>query len=101
MAIFMLVPTEDVERFSARVVMKIKAPDRFYLPNECACLVRFDGSIKDLSELLNLDGAHGQEAPCPAVITLVETYSGYGPSALWDWLETKIKSEYLSRDHHR
>lgn len=91
MAIYMLVPTEDAERLE-RVVLKAfpSSQDHFVLPNKGACFVNFSGTSMELSKLLDLTGTEKKEdRPCPAIITLVTTFGGFGPSDLWEWLQTR------------
>ena len=63
--------------------------DRFILSGMQACFVRFKGTMEDLTRLLDLDGEEKGE-PCPAVITQVTTYGGFGPTTLWTWLNARV-----------
>ena len=90
MAIFMVVPTEDAERLARLVSASFEEENRFVLPGKQACFVRFAGTTQELSAKLDLDGTKSKtDRPCPAVITLVNTYGGYAPSSLWEWLKVK------------
>lgn len=90
MPIFMLVPTEDAERLEKVVTKAFDSKDCYVLPGKQACFVRFDGTSQEIAEKLDLAGSKSKEdRPCPAVITLVTTYGGYAPTALWEWLKVK------------
>ena len=91
MPVFMLVPTEDAPRLANIVNANFEASDRYVLPNQGACFVKFDGTSAELSEKLDLPGDRNKEdRPCPAVITLVTTYGGFAPTSLWEWLKTRV-----------
>ena len=90
MPVFMIVPTEDADRLE-RVVSKAFEPaDRYILPGKQACFVKFNGTSQEIAQKLDLSGDQNKEdRPCPAVITLLSTYGGYAPTALWEWLNTR------------
>lgn len=90
MPIYVIVPTEDAERLERVVTKAFPEKDRFILPGKQACFVRFDGTSQEIAQTLDLAGDQSKEdSPCPAVITLVTTYGGFAPTALWEWLNTR------------
>ena len=91
MAVFMIVPTEDAERLAVLVTKAFEEKDRFILPGKQACFVKFSGTTKELSDALDLAGSVKKEdRPCPAVITIVTGYGGYAPTALWEWVQSRM-----------
>lgn len=92
MAVFMIVPTEDPQRLERLVCREFpEEKDRYILPGKQACYVKFSGTTKELSEKLDLQGIKKEgDRPCPAVITIVTGYGGYAPSALWEWLNSRM-----------
>lgn len=93
MPIFMIVPTEDADRLARVVTKAFVQDDRFILPGRQACFVKFNGTSQEIAHMLDLAGDQNKEdRPCPAVITLVTTYGGYAPTALWEWLNTRKES---------
>lgn len=93
MAVFMIVPTEDAERLATLVTKSFEEKDRFILPGKQACFVKFSGTTKELSDVLDLAGdVKKEDRPCPAVITIVTGYGGYAPTALWEWLRSRMEA---------
>ena len=91
MAVFQLTPTEDAERLASVVETSFEEKDRYIRPGKQACFVRFNGTTAELATHLDLIGERSKEnRPCPAVITEVGIYGGYAPTALWEWLKTRI-----------
>lgn len=91
MPVFMIVPTEDAGRLARIVTAGFDEADRFILPNNFACFVRFAGTSAELAEKLDLPGNKNKDdRPCPAVITVVTTYGGFAPTSLWEWLKVKM-----------
>lgn len=93
MAVFMIVPMEDAERFAALVTKAFDEKDRFILPGRQACYVKFSGTTKELSDVLDLAGTIKKEnRPCPAIITVVTGYGGFALTTLWEWLQSRMGS---------
>lgn len=93
MAIYMLVPTEDADRLEKLVRSLFKEDDVYVLPNKGAVFVRYQKTSSELAEELDLSGQKLKEnRPCPAVVTLVTTFNGYAPTALWEWLKTRMEA---------
>ena len=91
MAVFQLTPTEDAERLERVVTASFDEKDRYILPGKQACFVKFDGTTAELSSHLDLTGERSKEnRPCPAVIIEVNIYGGYAPTALWEWLKSRM-----------
>lgn len=91
MPVFMIVPTEDADRLERVVTKTFEPADRFILPGKQACFVKFNGTSQEIAQKLDLAGDQNKEdRPCPAVITLVTTYGGFAPTALWEWLKTRM-----------
>ena len=91
MPVYMVVPTEDSGRLARVVSAAIADTDRYILPGNFACFVRFEGTSAELAERLDLPGNKNKDdRPCPAVITTVTTYGGFAPTALWAWLKVKM-----------
>ncbi len=91
MPVFMIVPTEDANRLERVVTKAFDQSDRYVLPGKQACFVRFKGTSQEIAEKLDLVGDKTtDDRPCPAVITLVTTYGGFAPTALWEWLKTRM-----------
>lgn len=87
----MIVPTEDADRLARVVSASFADADRFILPGNHACFVKFDGTSAELADRLDLPGNKNKDdRPCPAVITTVTTYGGFAPTALWEWLKVKM-----------
>lgn len=92
MAVYMLVPTDDAERLKNLVIDLFKEEDRFILPGNSACFVKTNKTSFELSEELDLEGKNRKDnRPCPAFVSLVTHYSGYAPTALWEWLKVKME----------
>lgn len=90
MPVYMIVPTEDADRLARVVSSFFKETDYYILPQNFACFVRFNGTSAELATELDLAGDNNKnDRPCPAVITLVETYGGFAPTSLWEWLKVK------------
>lgn len=91
MAVFQLTPTEDAERLASVVETSFEEKDRYVLQGKQACFVRFDGTMIELSNHLDLLGQHSADnRPHHAIITRVCVYGGYAPTELWEWLKTRV-----------
>ena len=91
MPVFMIVPTEDADRLVRVVSASFTETERFILPGNHACFVKFGGTSAELADRLDLPGNKNKDdRPCPAVITIVTTYGGFAPTALWEWLKVKM-----------
>lgn len=101
MPTFMIVPTEDAQRLAESVTTAFaNEKDRYILEARQACFVKFDGTSEEIAQKLDLAGNRNADArPCPAVITLVTTYGGFGPTSFWEWLSAPEQNGRLPERH--
>jgi len=81
MAVFMVVPTSEVEKVKATVGRHF-ADQSLELPRG-EHLVRFNGTSRQLSDQLGIsDGSMGG-----AVVVSLGGYFGYAPNEIWEWFK--------------
>lgn len=88
-----LAENKDVVRQS--IAAEIDQKDRHAITNEAGWFVRYPGTTIELSHKLKITGQPpGENSPIgPALITLISSYYGRGPTDMWEWLKTRFESE--------
>lgn len=96
MPIFLVTPiASNSQAVQVAVEGNIDAADRRALPNDAGWFVRFAGTTVELSNHLNITGQPKGERSVvgAAVVVLVGSYFGRGPTDMWEWLKTRFESE--------
>jgi hypothetical protein len=89
MAVFVVVGHTELAKIGARIAADFPAPANYPLP-PATWFVEFDGTVTDLSQKLTLTGG-GLSAQ--AVVMPVTGYTGWAPSALWDWIRPRFSKQ--------
>lgn len=84
--------TTDQGHLDAAVEERIHAEDRYKLVSNRGWLVKFEGTSVQLSNHLEITGQEEGEKSAigPAIVTLVGSYYGRGPTDMWEWLSLKF-----------
>lgn len=84
--------TTDQKHLDAAVEERISAEDRYKLVSNRGWLIKFEGTSVQLSNHLEITGQEegGKSLIGPAIVTLVGSYYGRGPTDMWEWLSLKF-----------
>lgn len=96
MPMFMVTPLGKNDGSVARAIeAAIDERRRYPVSNTASWFVSFNGTTIELSKLLGVTGLPPGVKPSvgPALVTLVPSYYGRGPTGMWEWLQTRIEDE--------
>lgn len=84
--------TNDPKPLDAAVEARISTDDRYKLTSNRGWLIKFDGTSVQLSNFLEITGQEEGEKSVigPAIVTLIGSYYGRGPTDMWEWLSLKF-----------
>lgn len=95
MPVFLVVPlASDVEPLNEAVESGFSAHDRYQLAQGRGWLISYNGTSRELSDLLRITGhPEGVRSRSgSAFITPVTSYYGLGAADMWEWLALKLSS---------
>lgn len=97
MPIFLVTPlSNNAQKIKEAILEKLPSGDCFELPNNAGWLVSSNATSMEVSNLLEITpsdpevkaGLRGS-----AIVTLVGSYYGRGPTIMWEWLKTRIEGQ--------
>ena len=95
MPIYQVTPlAKNTHQVRAVLGKYIVEADRFEMPNETGCFVRFSGTTVELSNKIEVTG---QAPGVPTLvgstlITHIVTYYGRAGADMWEWLKIRFES---------
>jgi hypothetical protein len=95
MPVFLVVPlASDVSPLNEAVEAAFGTHDRYKLSMDRGWLVNYNGTSRELSDLLHITGhSDGDRSRVgSAIITPIASYYGLGAADMWEWLALKLSS---------
>lgn len=95
MPIYLVTPLEGNADRVARAIASHADLDSMEMQNKTGYLISFKGTTVELSNKLGITVPNNPASNTvgSAVVTSVTSYFGRGPTAMWEWLKTRIERQ--------
>lgn len=86
MNLYLIVPTTQQHQTLDAAIQKSVGTNAYALPNG-ETLVAFNGTSKDLSDLLGVSDGDAE----PAIVAAIGGYYGRAATDIWEWMKVRLE----------